>query len=138
VKQKYAVWGFAGAAFLVTLGITSWRSGLWSSDEPSAQSRSAAASHSIDRSNPIPKDPFQAATIPPAAPPPARATPAPPPPSPPQQESPPQPTVGNAPSPPQEGHSTAPDPTYEQAQDDYKQRAKLMEEIATRARSQPQ
>ena len=127
VKQKYAVWGVAGAAFLLTLGITSWRNGLWSSDEPSAQpgGSGAAASHSIDRPNPVPKHPFQAAIIPPAAPPPAQTT---------QLPSPP--TVGNAPSPTEDRGSTTPDPIYEQSQEDYKERAKLMEEIAARARAQ--
>jgi hypothetical protein len=125
VNQKYAVWGFAGAAFLITLGITSWRNGLWSSDEPSAQPGGAAASHSIAKPNPIPKDPFHAAMIRPAASPEAQQT----------TQSPPQPTVGNAPSPTQEGPPPAPDPIYEESQSDYKQRAKLMEEIAARARA---
>ncbi len=133
MKQKYAVWGLAGAVFLVTLGITSWRNGLWRSDEPSAQPSKAAASHPIDKPNPIPKDPFQAAMAPPAAPAPAQpAQPAQP------TQSPPQSTVGTAPTPTQDGYPTAPDPNYEQSQDDYKQRAKLMEEIAARARSRTQ
>jgi len=134
VKQKSTVWGLAGAAFLVTLGITSWRNGLWSSDEPTAQPGGVAVSHSIDKPNPIPKDPFHAAVIPPAPPPPpaqTQTTQLPPPPQPPVENAP----SGNAPSPTQAMYSTAPDPLYEQAQDDYKQRAKLMEEIAARARS---
>jgi hypothetical protein len=135
VKQKYAVWAFAGAAFLVSLGIMSWRNGLWSSGEPSAQPHGVAASHSTDRSNPIPKDPFHAALSPSAAPPPAQTTR---PQSQPQlePEPQPQPIVENALSPPPDGLSTGPDPIEEQSQDDYKQRAKLMEEIAARARSQ--
>jgi hypothetical protein len=135
VKQKYTIWVVAGAAFLVTLGITSWRNGLWSSDEPSAQPGGAAASHSIDMPVPIPKDPFQAAK-------PAQSTQPPPSPSSqlssqpsPSPQPEPEPTVGNDPSLRQDGQSTAPDPIYEQSQDEYKQRAKLMEEIAARARS---
>jgi len=125
------LWGFAGAAFLVTLGITSWRNGRWSSDEPSAQPGGATTSHSINMPRGLPQHPFGTAVIPPAAPPPAQTTQSPPPP-----EPQPQPTVGNAPSPLQDRDSTAPDPNYEQYQDDYKQRAMLMEEIAARARSQ--
>jgi len=137
MKQKFIVWGLAGAAFLVTLGITSWQNGLWSSGEPSAQPDGVAANRSIDKPNPIPKDPFQAA-VPPAAaapPPAAMAPPAAPPPAE-TTQSPPQPPVDNAPT--QAVDSTAPDPVYEQSQDDYKQRAKLMEEIAARARSRSQ
>ena len=137
MKQKFTVWGLAGAAFLVTLGITSWQNGLWSSGEPSAQPDGVAANRSIDKPNPIPKDPFQAA-VPPAAaalPPAAMAPPAAPPPAE-TTQSPPQPPVENAPT--QAMDSTAPDPVYEQSQDDYKQRAKLMEEIAARARSRSQ
>jgi hypothetical protein len=133
VKSKYTVWGLAGGAFLITLGITSWRNGLWSSDEPSAPPRGVAPSHSIGLPSPIPKDPFQAARLPPAAPPPVQTTQPLPPPLPQ-----PQPPVGNAPSPTQEMHVAAPDPIYEQSQDDYKERAKLMEEIAAQARSRAQ
>ena len=135
MKQKYAVWGFAVAAFLVTLGIMSWQNGLWSSDESSAQSDGAAASHSIHVPNPIPKDPFHAAVTPSEAPP--AATPAAAPPSQ-TAQLPPQPTIGTGSSPTQARQSTAPDPVYEQAQDDYKERAKLMEEIAAQARSRAQ
>ena len=137
VKQKYTVWVFAGAAFLVTLGITSWRSGLWSSGEPGAQPGGATASHSSDKPNPIPKDPFQAARITQVAPPPAQTTrlPAPTPQPETETEAQPEPIVGNAPIPTQDTQATAPDPVYEQSQEDYKQRAKLMEEIAARARS---
>jgi hypothetical protein len=135
VKRTYIGWGLAGAAFLVTLGITSWRNGLWSSDEPSAQSGDAAASHSIQMPAPMPKHPFQAAVIPPAASPPPHTTlPAQTTPPPAQaNQSPPEPTAGNAPN-SMQNTPTAPDPLHEQSQDDYKQRAKLMTEIAERAR----
>lgn len=139
VKQQYAIWAFAGAAFLVTLGIASWRNGLWNSDEPSAQPARAAVSHSTDVpspvANPIPKDPFQAAGIRSAAPPPVQAQTTP---SPPQPQPQPAPSVGNPPIPAGELPPTAPDPTYEQSQEEYKQRAKLMEEIASGARSRTQ
>ena len=137
MKQKYAVWGVAGAAFLVTLGITSWRNGLWSSDEPTAQPGSAAASHSIDKPNPVPKHPFQAAMITPTAPQPAQTTHLQPQPAE-TTQPPPTATVANAPSPTQDRLSTTPDPIYEQSQEAYKQRAKLMEEIAARARARAQ
>jgi hypothetical protein len=128
VKQKHIIWGCAGAVFVVTLGITSWRNGLGSSDEPSARPI-GAASQSIDLPGPIPKHPFQAPVTSPVAPPPAQTTQ-----SPPQ----PQPTAEDIPSPTQVAPATAPDPVNdpfnEQSQDDYKERAKLMEEIAARAR----
>ena len=138
MKQKYAIWGFAGAAFLVTLGITSWRNGLWNSDGPGAQPGGTAVSHSIQKSNPIPKDPFQPARILPAAPAPMQATQSPPQQLPSQPQPQPQPTVENAPTPMEVTPPTAPDTIYEEALDDYKQRAKLMEEIAARARAQAQ
>lgn len=132
MKQKYAVWVLAGSAFLATLGITSWRNGLWSSDEPGAQPVKAASSRSINTPNPIPKDPFQATGVPPAAPAPAPAQPTQSAPEP--LPPPPEPAVGIASSPPPYTQSAPPDPISEQSQDDYKQRAKLMEEIAARAR----
>lgn len=137
VKQRYTVWGLAGAAFLVTLGVTSWRNGLWSSDELTAQPNRTAASHSIPTPTPIPKNPFQTATTPPAAPPPVQTT-QPPPQLQPTPEPLPQPAVGVASSPTQYTPPTAPDPIYEQSQEDYRQRAKLMEEIAAQARSRAQ
>jgi len=134
VKQKYTVWALAGVAFLVTLGITSWQNGLWSSGEPNAQPGGAAASHSIEMPSPIPEHPFQTTVIPPGAPPPAQITQ-------PRQDDitqSPAETI-QAPQPqPTAGPLTAPDPVNEQSQDDYKQRAKLMEEIAARARAQAQ
>lgn len=130
MKQKHIIWGCAGAVFVVTLGITSWRNGLGSSDEPSARPI-GAASQSIDLPGPIPKHPFQGAVTSPVAPPPA-PTQSPPPAQ--TTQSAPQPTAGDIPSPTQAEPSTAPDPVNEQSQDDYKERAKLMEEIAARAR----
>jgi hypothetical protein len=111
VKHKYVIWGLAGAAFLVTLGITSWREGLWSSDEPNAQAGGAAASHS----SPTPTHPSQVVETPPAA-----AAAAPPRAAAPNDTPPPAPSPGS----------------LEQAQDDYQQRAKLMQELAERARAQ--
>ena len=141
MKQNFAVWGFAGVTFLVTLGIMSWRNGLWSSDEPGAQSGGATASHSTAAPNPIPNDPFHAAIKPPAAPPPslsAQPQAQPQPEQQPEPQSQQQPTAETASSPTRVGPPAGPDPIYEQAQDDYKERAKLMEEIAARARSRVQ
>lgn len=138
MKEKYVIWVFAGAVFLGTLGVASWRHGSRSSDEPGAQLRGATASHSIR----MPDHPFQAAVQPQAAPPSAPAAQ-----SPPAQatqsapaqapQSPPLSTAGDiSPAPIQTSPLAAPDPVYEQSRDDYKQREKLMDEIAARARAQ--
>ncbi len=139
MKQKYVIWGLAGAAFLVTLGISAWREGLWSPDEPSAPASGVAASHSL----PMPEHPFQAAVNTPA-PVSSAATVSPPtavlPPKasmpPPVTASPPtQPGDGNAASAVTNAGPLSVDPPHEQSQDDYVQRAKLMQEIAERARA---
>lgn len=66
VDQKIITWGLAGAAFIVTLGISSWQEGLWRSDQPSARTGDLLIVRDSIR---IPQHPFEAASSSDAAPP---------------------------------------------------------------------
>jgi hypothetical protein len=61
------IWGRAGAVFLVTVGISSWRNGLWEPDP--VTETNTTASQSVNQTR-VPEQPFAAEATPAAEPPP--------------------------------------------------------------------
>jgi hypothetical protein len=99
MNQRFLMWGLASIVFVVTLGISSWHAGLWTSDEPAVRHARPGAVASEDMT-PMPVRPFgPEKSAPTVAPPPVAAatpqSPLPPPPAqaPPPIETPPQSTA---------------------------------------------
>ena len=89
MNQRFLMWGLASIVFVVTLGISSWHAGLWTSDEPAIRHARPAPVASDDMT-PMPLRPFApekpaptvapppvaaATTQPPLVPPPAQTPP---------------------------------------------------------------
>ena len=88
MNQRFLMWGLASIVFVLTLGISSWREGLWTSDEPAVHHARPAAVASDDIT-PMPARPFGPEKAAPTVVPPRVAAATPPPPPPPPAEAPP-------------------------------------------------
>ena len=90
MNQRFLMWGLASIVFVVTLGISSWHAGLWTSDEPAVRHARPAPVASDDMT-PMPVRPFGPEKLAPTVslPPVAAATPQPPLPAPPAVVPPP-------------------------------------------------
>lgn len=90
MNQRFLMWGLASIVFMVTLGISSWHEGLWSSDEPVITHHARPAAAESEDITPLPARPFgpekPAPEVLPAL---AAVTPQPPPPPPPVEALPP-------------------------------------------------
>ena len=90
MNQRFLMWALASIVFVVTLGISSWHEGLWTSAEPAtAAHRARPVAVASDDSTPMPERPFGPEKPAPAAVPAIAAVTTPPPPPP--AEAPPPP-----------------------------------------------
>ena len=95
MNQRFLMLGFASLVFVVTLGVSSWHEGLWTSNEPAVPAHRArpVAVASEDDITPIPAHPFGPDKPTPTAVPAIAAVTPPPPPPTPQVETPPPPSA---------------------------------------------